>query len=308
MEISKRVNWISFFLIAVLAVAISCNDDDDDGGYNGGNPDTGSGEAVIEQISFTNLVNVDLGQLAFTEATDSTVRSFAQLVASEAQKAQDDLDSVAEARNVDLPSDLSDEHQELRDNLDSLTGFAFDSAYIQSQIMIHTEAKNLLESIADTTTDQDLLSYVNTYLPGINLQLMKADSIADFLFNSGGGSDTTGMGNDTTGVGNDTTGMGNDTTGVGNDTTGVGNDTTGVGNDTTGLGNDTTGVGNDTTGADGGNDGTGVDGNTDGDSDGTGDTDGTGDPYGLIDPKGTSDRYGGRYGFGAHRPTRITRS
>lgn len=246
MEMNKKVKWLSYFLIPGLAIIVSCKDDDDDNGNNNGNNDDGRNEVVMEQISYSNNAEVDLGQLASTQGTDSLVKAFGEMMVNDHENAQEDLDSLADERNIDLPTTLKDEHADLKDSLDNLSGLSFDSAYIQSQVVMHTEAKNLFEAIADTTDDQDLKNYVNNNLPRINMHLMEADSILDLL--TGGGNDTTGVGNDTTGVGNDTTGVGNDTTDVGNDTTGVGNDTTGVGNDTTGVGNDTIGSGDDTSG------------------------------------------------------------
>jgi predicted outer membrane protein len=234
----KRMKWLGYLMVPFLAFAVSCKDDnnDDDLGNNGGTANDGRNEAVMVQITNSNLAEVNFGQLAYTQVTDSLVKDFGQMMSEDYQSAQDDLDSLASKRNIDLPTTLSTQWQTKKDSLAGLTGRAFDTSYIVNQIRMHIQAKNMFKSIADSTDDPGLKAYVNKYLPVIEKHLMKADSIAVLL-----GIDTTGFGNDTTGVGNDTTGVGIDTTGVGSDTTGVGNDTTGVGTDTSGTG-DTSGV------------------------------------------------------------------
>jgi putative membrane protein len=240
MEMRKK-NWLTYLLIPALVVAISCKKDDENDNNNNNNGNSNKkNESVIKQIGASNLAEITLGQLAGNNGGDTLVKAFGAMMVTDHQKAQDELDSMAGGRNIDLPVNLDTVNSALRDSLTALSGFDFDTSYIKSQILAHTKVKNMFEAIKDSTNDAQLKSYVTKYLPDINQHLAKADSIASVL-----GVDTTGMGNDTTGVGNDTTGVGNDTTGVGNDTTGVGNDTTGVGNDTTGTGNDTSNVGTD---------------------------------------------------------------
>jgi putative membrane protein len=185
----NRWKWLSYSLMALLVVGASCKDDDDDDGPGQGqnNPDRKRNEAVFQQITQSNLAEIQLGQLASTKATDSLVMDFGDMMVEDHNDAQDHVDSIGNKRDLNLPTMLDQANQELKDSLDALSGMAFDSAYLRSQIRMHNMVKDMYSAIVDTTNDQALKTYVQKYLPIINQHL----TMANMLYNN--------LGNDTTG-------------------------------------------------------------------------------------------------------------
>ncbi len=184
----NRWKWLSYSLMALLVVGASCKDDDDDDpGQGQGNPDRKRNELVFQQITESNLAEIQLGQLASTKASDSLVMDFGDMMAEDHTDAQDHVDSIGEKRDLNLPTALDQASQQLKDSLDALSGMAFDSAYLRSQIRMHNKVKDMYSSIVDTTNDQALKTYVQKYLPIINQHL----TMANMLYNN--------LGNDTTG-------------------------------------------------------------------------------------------------------------
>lgn len=180
----NRWKWLSYSLMALLVVGASCKDDDDDDngpGQGGNNPEKGRSEAIFQQITQSNLAEIQLGQLAYTKANDSLVMEFGQMMVDSHQVAQEFVDSVGEKRDLDLPDGLDQANQQLKDSLSTLSGVAFDSAYLRSQIRMHTMVLAMYTSILDTTTDLTLKKYVELYWPGVNKHLMLADSLLNNL-------------------------------------------------------------------------------------------------------------------------------
>lgn len=161
-----------FFILAAVVGFVTCKDDDDDDGPEGKN------KTVLNEISYSNKAEVEMGQLALSKATNASVKSFAQMMVNEHQKAQSDLDTIAENRNIDTPSDLKAADKATRDSISMLTGAKFDSAYMRSQVVAHTRTRNMFVAFRDSSTDAGLKTYVMRYLPGIQLHLAKADSIS----------------------------------------------------------------------------------------------------------------------------------
>lgn len=166
----KIQNLKYFFIAAVIVGFVTCKDDDDDG------PE-GRNKTAITDFAHSNNAEVDMGQLANTKGTNAGVKAFAQMMVTEHQKSQNDLDTIADKRNVDLPDDLKAMDKATRDSINGLTGAKFDSAYMKSQIVAHTRTKNMFTAFRDSSTDAGLKAYVNRYLPKVQLHLHKADSI-----------------------------------------------------------------------------------------------------------------------------------
>lgn len=172
----KIRNLKYFFIAAVVVGFAACKDDDDD---NDG-PER-KNKAAISDFAYSNNAEVDMGQLANTKGTSAGVKAFAQMMVTEHQKAQNDLDTIADKRNIDLPDALKPMDKATRDSINGLTGARFDSAYIKSQIVAHTRTKNMFTAFRDSSTDAGLKAYVNRYLPKVQLHLQKADSIFNVI-------------------------------------------------------------------------------------------------------------------------------
>lgn len=179
MKLMKSRLWqILFSVLFVSVVAVACSDDDDD---NKG-PE-GKNKTFIQNVAYANSAEIDFGQLANSQGTSSGVKQFGQLMVQDHQKAQNDLDTVSGNRNIDLPSGLMADKQQMRQVLAARTGYAFDTAYIHGQIKMHTETRNMFQAFLDTSNDQSLKMYVNRYLPAVINHLHKADSISTALDN-----------------------------------------------------------------------------------------------------------------------------
>ena len=124
---------------------------------SGGDVNAGATAAMSppQQLAFVAAVDqaeVEEGEVARTKATNAQVRQFAQRMVTEhsthlRQTGQLQQQLGGNAQQEQPPGDLRDMHQQTMQRLDSLQrGQAFDTAYIDAQVMAHQTALQRLQS------------------------------------------------------------------------------------------------------------------------------------------------------------------
>jgi putative membrane protein len=172
--------WIYMLLFAASLTWISCDDDDDDKNNEVKISETDQG--FIETAAMNNMAEIRMGELALEKGTDELVREFAQQMISEHTVAQDELKQIFDRyeednENLEWPENLNEKNEDLRDDLEDMNGFSFDSMYMATQVAAHQEAENAFETQVNSGQDATTKAYANKYLPKIQMHLERADSI-----------------------------------------------------------------------------------------------------------------------------------
>src|SRR5690606_1212452 len=159
---------IHYLLLAAIMVGFSaCNDDDDEPN----NPISEQDKNFALNATYSNLAEIEMGQLAVSEATDESVHDFAEMMVTDHTNAQNQLANLAESLDIDLPDTLKNEHQVIQAQLMALEGTAFDSAYISSQVVAHQEAQQIFQTQIDQGLNPQLKEYATTTLSHIIMHL-----------------------------------------------------------------------------------------------------------------------------------------
>jgi len=162
-------------ICSCLLIATACHKSDDN--HNNNNTLSKTDQEFMVKAAYANLNEVDAGSLAAMQGSDSSVKAFGQHMVTEHGQAYNELKSIADSYNDStLPTAPDAQHQLIKDTLMTLTGHAFDSAYINSQVKDHQVAVALFQSEADNGTGK-LKDYAIKYLPHVQEHLAKADSI-----------------------------------------------------------------------------------------------------------------------------------
>lgn len=171
----KGMMWMS--LLAASLCWIGCDDDDDDDSL------AQQDRTYIEQASMGNRAEIELGEIAAARSTTPEVQAFGQRMVAEHQPAQNELRSLADDKDVEsnFKNELDAQHQTLKTQLLTLTGYQFDTAYMNSQVRDHQKMITLFESQINSGNDQQVKAYANKYLPHIQMHLTEATTIANSL-------------------------------------------------------------------------------------------------------------------------------
>ncbi len=168
----KKMMLLGAFSAALLFTAC---DKDDDGDLINELNDTD--ENFAANAARSNTAEIQISQLALDNTTNDTVREFAQMMIDQHQLAQDELDSIANSVDFDLPHDISQPNVDLKNRLAALNGYSFDTAFMNSQVQLHVAAANLFQNHSTSGTHPGLKNYAAKYLPIVQQHRTMADSV-----------------------------------------------------------------------------------------------------------------------------------
>jgi len=120
------------------------------------------------------MAEVNGGNMATSKATNADVKTFGQRMVTDHSKANDELKQLAATKGVALPSDVSDEQKKMADHLNSMSGKAFDKAYMDDMVKDHLKDVGEFEKMSKSAKDPDLKAWVTKTLPTLQDHLKMA--------------------------------------------------------------------------------------------------------------------------------------
>jgi putative membrane protein len=124
------------------------------------------------------MAEVELGQLATSNAESQEVKDFGQRMVTDHSKANDQLKQVAEQKGVTLPADLPAKEKALKDHLSKLKGEQFDRAYMQHMVMDHKKDVAEFKKASASCKDPDVKNFASQTLPTLEDHLKQAQQVA----------------------------------------------------------------------------------------------------------------------------------
>ncbi|MCF0073658.1 DUF4142 domain-containing protein [Dyadobacter sp. CY261] len=124
-----------------------------------------------------SLIEVQLGELAQTNAANADVKKFGQTMVTEHSKASEELKTLASQKNITLPAMLSDDKQKKYDDLAKMKGAEFDKAYISYMVDDHKEDISEFEEAAKEAKDPDVKAWAEAKLPTLKHHLEMAEAL-----------------------------------------------------------------------------------------------------------------------------------
>lgn len=130
----------------------------------------------VLEAAMGGMAEVELGQLAATKAQSDQVKQFAQRMVTDHGKANDELKSLAQSRNIMLPTDGGAHHKAIKDRLAKLSGAAFDRAYMQEMVTDHRKDVNAFRKESQSGKDAEVKAWAGKTLPTLEEHLQMAQS------------------------------------------------------------------------------------------------------------------------------------
>jgi putative membrane protein len=158
---------------------VACDKDDDN---NNNNQLNTTDRTFMLNASLSNSAEIDAANLAVTKSATPAITAFAQQMITEHTTAQSELKTLGTSVSYAVSDSIDSAHISIKQMLDTLSGRAFDSAYIYNQVTDHQSAVTNFQTEQSSGQNASVKSYANTYLPHIQAHLQAADSIATSLF------------------------------------------------------------------------------------------------------------------------------
>ncbi len=133
------------------------------------NPDA----AFFKTAAEGGLAEVQLGQLAQDKSPTPSVQAFGLMMMTDHAVANDKLKTIAESKDIDLPTTPSAGQMATQGKLSGLTGGAFDKYYIKDMLSDHHEAIKAFQKEASSGRDPDAKAFAAATLPTLKVHLKK---------------------------------------------------------------------------------------------------------------------------------------
>ena len=178
----KRHNWTVTLLAAgalALGSALAAQDQAQSTKTGAADRMTGQGspdQAFMMKAAQGGMAEVELGNVAKSNAENQAVKDFGQRMIDDHTKANDELKSIAEQKGVTLPTSLDAKDQATKDKLSGEHGAAFDRAYMADMVKDHKKDIAEFQREANNGKDPDVKAFAQKTLPVLREHLRLAES------------------------------------------------------------------------------------------------------------------------------------
>lgn len=121
------------------------------------------------------MMEVMLGQLASTNASNATVKSLGAMMVKDHGKANDELKKWASASGYTLPTSLKADQQKKYDELKAKKGAEFDRMYADLMVTDHQKDIAEFKKQASEGSEASLKSFASSTLPTLEHHLMESE-------------------------------------------------------------------------------------------------------------------------------------
>lgn len=126
----------------------------------------------------TDMLEIEASKLAVDRATNEQVKSFASMIVSDHTGTSGELKSMASAKGVTLPTELSGKHKATLEKLQKAQGAEFDRLYAQQiAVQAHRDAVTLYTNTAKNAKDPEVKGFAQKTLPALKQHLTQAQQI-----------------------------------------------------------------------------------------------------------------------------------
>jgi putative membrane protein len=131
-------------------------------------------ETFVTKAAQGGMAEVELGKLATEKASTDAVKQFGQRMVDDHSKANDELKTLAQSKNITLPTDIGAKHKAVHDRLMKLSGAAFDQAYMKAMVSDHVEDVNEFKTESKSGKDAAVKAWAAKTLPTLEEHLKMA--------------------------------------------------------------------------------------------------------------------------------------
>jgi len=147
-------------------------------------PSTNSDQDFVTRAAQGNSAEIELGKIVAAKSKNPSVKQFAQMMVKDHTTALNELQELAQSKNLNFNDDLPDAAKALQAKLSSDTGKQLDKDYMDSMVEDHQKDVQEFTDKSETAKDPDVKQWAGKTLPTLQKHLEKAQQI-DAKLNKG---------------------------------------------------------------------------------------------------------------------------
>ena len=140
-------------------------------------PPASSDQDFVTKAAQGNSSEVELGKIVAARSKNPTVKQFAQMMVKDHTTAVNELQELAQSKNLNFNDDLPDDAKALQAKLSSDTGKQLDKDYMDSMVEDHQKDVQEFTDKSQTAKDPDVKQWAGKTLPTLQKHLEKAQQI-----------------------------------------------------------------------------------------------------------------------------------
>jgi len=139
--------------------------------------DANADQHFISEAAKGNRAEVQLGQMMVSKATDPNVKKFAQMMVDDHTKALNQLQQIAQNKNITLPDGLPDDAKDLQDKINNESGKQLDKDYMDAMVQDHQKDVQEFQDASNNAQDKDVKQWAGKMVPKLQQHLKKAQQV-----------------------------------------------------------------------------------------------------------------------------------
>ena len=156
-------------------------------------PSSNPDQDFVTKAAQGNSAEVELGKIVAAKSKDPNVKQFAQMMVKDHTTALNELQELAQTKNLNFNDDLPDDAKSLQQKLSSDTGKQLDKDYMDGMVEDHQKDVQEFTDKSQNAKDPDVKQWASKTLPTLQKHLEKAQQI-DAKLNKGKASGTSPSG------------------------------------------------------------------------------------------------------------------
>jgi putative membrane protein len=148
------------------------------GGTTGTNAGPAMDKTFVKKALEGSMAEVQMGQLALQKSNDDQVKQFAQRMVDDHGKMVDQMKPVAQQMGIKVPDSPPKGEMKKMDKMKSLSGDAFDQAYIKDMVKDHKKDSSEFKQEAQSTQNPQLKQLATEGGQTIDSHLQQIQQIA----------------------------------------------------------------------------------------------------------------------------------
>lgn len=135
-------------------------------------------QKMVKDMAMSNMAEIEAARMAQTKSQNEQVKNFAQQMIDDHTKALSDVQQLAQAKGVMLPTELDRMHKRRAERMSAMSGEAFDKAYMdQAGVADHKKTHGLLRQAQSRAKDPDVKALAARTMPIVDQHLNSAQEL-----------------------------------------------------------------------------------------------------------------------------------
>lgn len=186
-----RNKALLFILVVSIFSLYSCQQKTDTGTPQGGDTtvtgDTTAGmnrmggNDFVMNAASAGMMEVELGRYASTRARSRQVKEFGQMMVTDHTRANNELKTLAQTKNITLPDSMMQEHKDMMTKLREASREDFDKNYMDEMVSDHEKDIDLFKEASQNHSDPEIKAWAAKTLPVLQRHLERAKNIQGTL-------------------------------------------------------------------------------------------------------------------------------